>query len=1266
MDPISSTIFSGIFNIISSVVSNSLYESIKTKINQKSNSLNSLYYDSLYEAFLDLFINFDSNISIPEDQKSKAKILKKIFSSYLDHSNKIWLIDTFREESDFDFDIFLMKIRSNDTSFYEKISTKLIIRFNLINSNLDHKEILEILSKLLSYYYDSLLTRLSNEESKRIILNTALKNTQLIGDLSKEINEIKSTIQNANKQLISERSGFNILNIDYWDEIKSKDSSNQLPNYYLRTDSRPPFLKNVIANEYYVINHEMRNVFNTELKNTIDNGNTYSLIKILSKGGEGKSTFLLDVAKYYVNVFNILYIDHIQEANITIIRNSLLNVLSEFNKELPILVIIDSPDSLQNLINITQNLFDLLFEFKIVFIIGERNFRYENMESKADFEDLFYHISIINYSSDSITNEIGRRLFNLLHFNNDTQINYNSLPSWFVKDKRESISEKIYSTLSLLQSQNKISFKFDWQDWDDFVKKYNKDLKWNHLYTLVAMFYQFGKRPKKSICSKYLNIPEIDFIHYLNDDQSLPIHILDDSLILRHENVAKWYFDITNEQTKRISKYYFANIIKQVKDSRDVYHLLWILKSSDFKDNFLFDVLIEQLGLDNKNLDKDFVINNFIIDTLTEYISTADNANDYRTYNDIGIAYLKIGKVINAKNTFIQSILVHDNQIQARIELAKIYIDQKEYNKAIKILMESIDIDPSNIHSRIHLGKLYLLKNEFELSRKNLLEALSFDKRSVHAMTELGRLYLKMNLFDNAISILTQVFSIDPNAVHSRVILGKVYLKQEKYNEAKLILEEAISIDCNDLYARVELSKVFKKLGDSQNCEKVLLDSLKIKPDNLHTITLLHNHYIANSNIESAKQILEYTSSQNFKLNNTYNLGLICVKKGLLNEAKEIFLSIISNKFNQKKLLNIISLVLKNGRDIPELWLPLIQKAIEETSKQINFINQLSYDFLLKGNLNEANDLIIQGLKLNPNSISLQINYLHLLCELDLFSEYKLKVNLILSTLSNSKSDNFPTKKYMAICILLVRKKEINLGIWSLLQYLEKDKTNIHMITYLIKLYQINSEYDECEKVLLSYLDYNENNEILLFLLSRVYHKQKRYFKYEDVLFRILTINPNNIDAILELSSIFRKFKKFHIVYDLLSRAYSIDKKNIQVLHKLIDINIIFRNYDQVDNLLKCLDNEKSNSSYSLKYNKDFEKRLNKFKQIGTYNSIKKTIISDSNKFIKIVNYGSINNKIKNRQKVYYSTFYIFNSNDILADFIEPYYHSLNNLIELK
>ena len=194
---------------------------------------------------------------------------------------------------------------------------------------------------------------------------------------------------------------------------------------------------------------------------------------------------------------------------------------------------------------------------------------------------------------------------------------------------------------------------------------------------------------------------------------------------------------------------------------------------------------------------------------------------------------LRLKQYKEAECLFKTCLSIDSKNIQARLELGKLYANQGKEEEAEELFKECLSIDSKNVHARLELGKLYAGQGKEEEAEELFKEYISIDPKTVHARLELGRLYAKQDREEEAETLFKECLSIDSKNVHARLELGKLYASQGKEEEAEALFKECLSIDSKDVHARLELERLYAKQGREAEIDKIFKESLTLDSDDL-------------------------------------------------------------------------------------------------------------------------------------------------------------------------------------------------------------------------------------------------------------------------------------------------------------------------------------------------------------------------------------------------------------------------------------------------
>jgi hypothetical protein len=661
--------------------------------------------------------------------------------------------------------------------------------------------------------------------------------------------------------------GIDKLNEDYWSlltQLNEKNKIDLLNRYYTHIDSK--LIPKAVANERYIIepqelfyitdneNNKEQKTFNQAIEQATSD--SFSLIKILGEGGIGKSTFLHWIGKHYFSKYDIFLIKRLYSNTGDILTLALSEIAEENSK--PIIFLIDDIAEYEKsrqisdfVIKIKEN---LSTSFQIVFIVAERKARFNSQFGLRKLDIHFSgSIQCIDYLPAN-KNEIFLRIYSIFsetNFQLSDQTIQKSAENIFLDAKIHSISESIFRLLIFLKYKSNITYEFDWDDWDDFIKTNPEFQSLENLFIAVTCFYQFGiQTPITFSCPSLNNINRVKIRKAINSfgvDES-PIRLTDDSqeddtkLYLKHEYVATWF--LYDESRKKLVIDFFKDFLSSINSKESGWLLRQfrkLFKSKEYLNSGFSEFLNEE-----------------------KYVSLIDS-------------YVKISTIPEVE------------KVKMQMEKGIILLQQGKRDEAKAIFQSIADKDIFNNHARDQLARIYLSSTStYQLAFDKYLEiSKNGGLYAIIQIYKLLRLSKKENIHINYES------NSDFTAKHISAIADK--LSPYEYHE---IIKEFILNDEPD-FAEILLLKVENPQNITAECFNFLANSIKYSNE---SIERKENHYL--KAIDLDKQL--NGSNENFQFVIDYALFLyrirsfpesLAIIKSLIAQTDENSKKHIENKY---------------------------------------------------------------------------------------------------------------------------------------------------------------------------------------------------------------------------------------------------------------------------------------------------------------------------------------------------------------------------------
>ena len=219
---------------------------------------------------------------------------------------------------------------------------------------------------------------------------------------------------------------------------------------------------------------------------------------------------------------------------------------------------------------------------------------------------------------------------------------------------------------------------------------------------------------------------------------------------------------------------------------------------------------------------------------LDYYVKAINIKRDVENYNNLGQAYIKVGKPKQAQKSFEEAINLDVKNPKTYINMAMYYGDiERDHKKQLHYLKYAIKINPDLAETYYLVGNLYYDKGMYETAAEYYRIATAKDDLSFNYLYALGlSLYMTQN-YEEAYLVLEKTLNLELDNPKVYEYLAKSAIELRKYDEARSYIErEIIILPTPENY--LELAKIMylqgsydeaiellnTKVADSKNAER--------------------------------------------------------------------------------------------------------------------------------------------------------------------------------------------------------------------------------------------------------------------------------------------------------------------------------------------------------------------------------------------------------------------------------------------------------------
>ena len=281
--------------------------------------------------------------------------------------------------------------------------------------------------------------------------------------------------------------------------------------------------------------------------------------------------------------------------------------------------------------------------------------------------------------------------------------------------------------------------------------------------------------------------------------------------------------------------------------------------------------------------------------TMLEQLVAAGKASAPGVQHELGIAYYRTSKLVQAEKAFAQAMTDDPKDMEsvqmrgltlyrlgrpadaipllervrqwtpnanadANYVLGLCYLNSQRLEDARKAFASQFAVSANSGAAYLLLAKMLMQANLPEQAAQSAKKALEVTPRIPLAHFLLGEVYLFKSDIGQAQSEFEQEREINPAnaAVFDR--LGDVYTRSAKYEKAQESLAKAIALDTSSTGPFIQMGKVLLRRNDPQTSLLYLQHAEKMDPGNYITHTLLGQAYRSLGREEEARKELDMAS----------------------------------------------------------------------------------------------------------------------------------------------------------------------------------------------------------------------------------------------------------------------------------------------------------------------------------------------------------------------------------------------------------------------
>lgn len=272
------------------------------------------------------------------------------------------------------------------------------------------------------------------------------------------------------------------------------------------------------------------------------------------------------------------------------------------------------------------------------------------------------------------------------------------------------------------------------------------------------------------------------------------------------------------------------------------------------------------------------------------------NPNQPRVQHDLGVAYYRAGKLVQARQAFERALVQDPGDLESmqlqgltlyrlgqpaaaipylqRLQqfspeanadasqvLALCFLNSGKLDEARAALAAEYGLPPNSAGAYLVLARMLLITNLPEQGGESAKKALSIAPNLPLAHFVLGEVALYKSDVDRAVTEFEAERALNPGYPPVYERLGDAYLRANKPEQAQQALMQSLALDTSSTGPFILLGKVLLRRDDPENAAMYLRHAEKMDPSNPIAHTLLGQAYRRLGQEAEAKQELDAAAS---------------------------------------------------------------------------------------------------------------------------------------------------------------------------------------------------------------------------------------------------------------------------------------------------------------------------------------------------------------------------------------------------------------------
>ncbi|HEB50282.1 MAG TPA: tetratricopeptide repeat protein [Desulfobulbus sp.] len=329
--------------------------------------------------------------------------------------------------------------------------------------------------------------------------------------------------------------------------------------------------------------------------------------------------------------------------------------------------------------------------------------------------------------------------------------------------------------------------------------------------------------------------------------------------------------------------------------------------------------------------------------------------------------YVRTGKPLKALAEYRRALAINWSA-DLEMEMAELYMQQKEYDRAVRVYRRILEREENREDARIALVHVFLLQGREDQALAELNRLKFISQYPARVDLTIARIYARKKQYDKAVSILREVLK-NENLPQARYLLALIEFQAKQYEDALVQLRQ-IGRDAGEyrdaLFLRVRILRVMKREDDAiRLLEKAVADRKTRNPDMFILLAALYQQQGRGNQGEKifARALAAFPDNEEL----LYQYGLFLDSSGESKRAMKVMQKVIRLQPEHAAALNYVGYTWADRKVHLDKALEYIRRAVKLKPENGYIRDSLGWVYFRLGRLQEARQELEKAIRLSPD-----------------------------------------------------------------------------------------------------------------------------------------------------------------------------------------------------------------------------------------------------------------------------------------------------------